>query len=259
MEHNLDLIRPQMKFAILVELQKGSPRPNENSIGTNLKFFYATSPTGDEEIVASWKNAFGKTPGKGKEGAIEVELPFRYPEDVYLDPAMKLWQGGRIVQFCTGRKIYRKYDGKTYVPVDEPCLRDRGVQCQCKPRGALLFKVPGWDEVGLVKLWVGGYQDNANVIDCLEWCAQISEQALGEVDVRGIPLLLYRSPVHNPYTGKKDNWAIHLEPTRVFLDSVAHIISGKGVSLLEKVEQQQKQQQLEDSETKKQLEDSQGD
>lgn len=188
-------------------LRKGAPKPqNGNKPGADLKHFRFDSD--DAEAVKLFKEIYGDEPR-----AIRVFVPFA-TTDQNFDAWREEWTASSLKHRCDGETMVRWLTPRgTYSDEPKPCpyLDQEGKDKGCKQTGRLYVIIPELKRFALVTVLT------TSIHDILQIHANLAALESARGDLRGIPLILKRSPREistpgdNGKRARREKWLITIE------------------------------------------------
>src|SRR5262245_15496591 len=180
-------------------LRKGAPKPqNGNKPGADLKHF--RFDTDDEEAAARFKEVYRDEPV-----AIRVFVPFNTTDENF-EAWREAWTASSLQHRCDGETTVRRLlPNGTYTDEPKPCPGG------CKQVGRLKVIIPE------LKRWAFVTVLTTSVHDILQIHANLQALESARGDLRGIPLILKRSPreISTPAEigkrARREKWLLTIE------------------------------------------------
>lgn len=179
------------RFSVIGKLRKGAKA--DGNIGRDLDYFRFTSD--NEEIVAAFEKAYGKTPK-----SLEVYLAFASVEETFATWAEE-WNRTGLLHRCDGQRMVRWLDNGNYVEGSKACPYHTGEKQRsrsnpgCKPIGRLTVILPKLVQAGYVGYVVVETHSKHDMYHIQEVLEATKDAALNRANgLQGILFTLYRQP-----------------------------------------------------------------
>ena len=177
-------------------LRKGGEKKDERKPGPDLKHF--RFDTDDEDALSAFHSIYGDEPR-----AVRVFVPFATVAENF-EAWREEWTAGSLKHRCDGQTCVRWLNGSAYSDKPKPCPGG------CKPTGRLKVIIPELKRLAYVTVLT------TSIHDIMTIQANLMALEAARNDLRGIPMLLRRSPreISTPGNGnrvRREKWLITIE------------------------------------------------
>lgn len=178
-------------------LRKGGEKKDERKPGPDLKHFRFDTEDGD--AADAFRQVYGDEPR-----TIRVFVPFATVAENF-EAWREEWTAGSLKHRCDGQTCARWLNGSTYSDKPKPCPGG------CKPTGRLKVIIPELKRLAYVTVLT------TSIHDIMTIQSNLSALESAREDLRGIPMLLRRSPREistpngNGNRVRREKWLISIE------------------------------------------------